>query len=167
MTSEFYKRNVSEEQRKARSEMAKRMHDEVVIDPLTGEERRKFGGRQPRSGRPRKPRMTEVMAELALREGEAYFHRLDDIAKNHPSANAAIAAIREIIEVTEKERKIEQEEQLRLERLQRDDLIYLALDLLEKTGLIGDADIVDGEIEGEEYRGYPELGEGTSGASEA
>jgi hypothetical protein len=165
MASKYYgTRKLSDEQRKEKSELAKSMHQEIVIDPETGLERRKFGGPQPRSGRPRKPRASEIIAEKVAAEGTAYFSRLDDIAKNHPSANSAIAAIKELLEVEEKERKVAQEEERKLERLHRDELILLAIDLIEKTGIIGSAEIIDGELEGEEDGGYPELGQGSSGA---
>lgn len=161
MASEYYRRRLTDEQRQAKSELAKKMHEEVVIDPVTGQERRKFGGPQPRSGRPRKPRPTEVMAALASDQGIAYFQRLDDIAINHPSANASIAAIKEILGIVETERRIEQQEQERLERLQRDELIFIAVELLEKTGIISDPNTVDGEIAWEEDGGYPELSAGS------
>lgn len=148
---------ISEERKKFLSEQAKAMHEETVIDQVTGLERRKFGGVQPRSGRPRKPRPTEVMAEMASTEGAAYFQRLDDIAKNHPSANTSISAIREILEVVDKERKIADEQEQKLERLQRDDLILLALDLIKKTGIIPGGTTIDGEFEEIEDGGYTEL----------
>lgn len=165
--SQFYgKQNLTDDQRKAKSDLARAMHQEIVIDEQTGLERRKFGGPQPRSGRPRKPRWTEVVYEEAATEGKAYFDRLDDIAKNHPNANTSIGAIRQILEITDKEEKRQEQEQQRLERLQRDELIYLALDLLEKTGIIGESEIIDGEIEGEENGRYPELGQSSTGITE-
>jgi len=156
--SQYYgKRNITEEERKERSERALRMHNEVVIDSETGLERRKFGGPQPRSGRPRIPRATEKIAERVGREGDAYFNRLDDIAKNHPNANSSIAAIRELLGVEKEELKRVEHEQQRLEKLQRDELILIALDFINKTGIIDSGFDVDGQVENDEDGGYPEL----------
>lgn len=158
MASDYFgKQKLTEEQRQQKSELAKRMHQEVVVDPVTGEERRKFGGPQPRSGRPRKITANEKIAEKVAAEADAYFSRLDDIAKNHPQANASITAIRELLGIEREEVKRVEQEQQRLDRLQRDDLIYLALDLIKKTGIIGGGFIVDGEAEEIEDGGYPEL----------
>ena len=158
MASQYFgKQNLTDEQRKQKSELARRMHQEVVVDPITGEERRKFGGPQPRSGRPRKITANERIAERVATEADAYFDRLDDIAKNHPQATAAITAIRELLGIEREEVKRAEQEQQRLDKLQRDDLIYLALDLIKKTGIVGGGFIVDGEIEEVEDGGYPEL----------
>lgn len=158
MTSQFFgKQKLTPEQRQQRSELAKRMHNEVVIDPQTGEERRKFGGPQPRSGRPRKISANEKIAEKVAAEADAYFDRLDDIAKNHPQANTSITAIRELLGIEREEIKRVEHEQQRLDKLQRDDLIYLALELIQKTGIIGSGDFIDAEAEVIEDGGYPEL----------
>lgn len=158
MASQFFgKQNITEEQRQQRSELAKRMHQEVVVDPQTGLERRKFGGPQPRSGRPRKVTANERIAERVAGEADAYFDRLDDIAKNHPQANAAITAIRELLGIEREEIKRAEQEQQRLDKLQRDDLLLLAIDLINKTGIIGAGFVIDGEIEEIEDGRYPEL----------
>lgn len=120
----FYR--ITDEEAERRSKQAKEMNAIVVIDEETGLERRKFGGPQPRSGRPRKIRMSEKVAEKVASEADAYFDRLDGIVKNGTDGNA-IAAFRTLREVEEAERKLSQEEEERLDKLQRDELLALVV----------------------------------------
>lgn len=146
MPSEYYKTGYSEEEREKRRQKAMEMHQEIVVDEQTGLERRKFGGPQPRSGRPRKIRASEVIAQKVVKEADAYFDRLDKIAKEGRDGNS-LMAIKELLDIEERERKITVEEEENLDRLHRDELIILALDLLKDTGVIGSGSSRVGEIE--------------------
>src|SRR5256885_1119 len=49
----FKKRSIPASERKRRRDWALKAHEEIVVDPETGLERRRFGGAQPGSGRPK------------------------------------------------------------------------------------------------------------------
>lgn len=92
------------ERRRKLSIAAKERHNEIV-DPETG--RRKFGGPQPGSGRPRKKRAAEAIAERAQQEHDkvarAIFSGLDP--RNSPSVRVNTAT--KIIDIERKERELQ------------------------------------------------------------
>lgn len=146
MTSEYYKSGYSDDERETRSERARQMHQEMVVDEQTGLPRRKFGGAQPRSGRPRALRASEIIAEKVHKEADIYYERLNGIAKEGSDTNSIIA-IKELLGIEEKERQVAAEEEQNLDKLQRDEILLLALDLLKETGILGRGLSRVGEVE--------------------
>lgn len=90
---------LSDEERKRRSELAKSMH-----------KRGKFGGVQKGSGRPRKQRAQEIVAEKIREEADAIFASLKQALKSDaPSVKLKAALAMLDIETKEQELKIKEE----------------------------------------------------------
>lgn len=117
--------NISDAERQRRSEAAKKMHQEVVVDPETGEERRKFGGKQPGSGRPPVGRVSaSVVAEFQKEEEKKEIvAALKRALGDDMPAHVNLQAIRDIAAMEERERVIEREEQADAERRHRDEIV--------------------------------------------
>ena len=153
MTVKKQKRNVSEEERERRRERAIQMHEQVVVDPETGEERRKFGGPQPNSG-PKK-RVGASVKEYA--EGN-----VDDIVSalarglGSPNADTARRSAEAILKHARREEQDEVEERRgELEQNKRDAILGRILQRLEggrgsgEVVLDGDfTEIEDAELDG-------------------
>lgn len=138
--------SISEAERLRRSEQARRMHSEVVIDPVTGEERRKFGGPQPGSGRKREKTAKEVLAEVGQREKEELAAQMLAIAKSGRSEQAKIQAITKFMDAEREVREEQRREEEHRLNMHRDDLLALFMERLEqliRRGMISRGWILD------------------------
>lgn len=120
--------SVSEAESKRRSELARQMHQQTVIDPETGEERRKFGGPQPGSGRKREKSAKQVMAEVGQREKEELAAEMLKVAKSGRSEQAKIAAITKFMDAEREVREEERREEEHRRNMHKDDLLALFMD---------------------------------------
>lgn len=122
--------------------------DRHTLEGPTHTIRRKFGGPQPGSGRPRKKRASEVIAEKVAGEADKLWSELQDLALNDKSSAIRLKAITDLLSIEERERGIAADEQKNLESLKRDELVVYVLgqiaDLKEK-GVIPEDVIIDGE----------------------
>lgn len=113
-------RNLSDEERQRRSELARKLHNQVV-DPSTG--RRAFGGPQPGSGRPRKPRAAEVLAEEARKNQDLIVAAFKDaLSPNQPVAVRVRAAER-WIKIEHDEAALQNVENRELASLSQEELV--------------------------------------------
>lgn len=129
---------LSDEERQRRSERALALHSEG-----------KFGGPQPGSGRPRKKRAAEIVAEQVSNEGQAIFDKLMEIVRDGTHSNS-ISAARELMAIEDREAARYEREDSKIDDLHRDQLLLLVATQfkeLSDRGLIPDfAGIIDGEI---------------------
>lgn len=117
---------LSEAERLRRSEVAKRLHAEG-----------KFGGPQPGSGRPRKPRASEVVAEKAREHGELIANTyLEVLQSTQVSAQVKLQASRDWLGVEHQEVDLERKEERDLESLRKDELIEQLMGFMENSGAI-------------------------------
>lgn len=123
-TQSAFRRGLTEgdrdEQRQRRSELARRMNQEVV-DPDTG--RRKFGGPQPGSGRPRKKRASEIVAEHAQSQASEIIRVFDDAIDPEQPISIRLQAARQILDIEQKEAALQLEEDKELAKKSSGDLI--------------------------------------------
>jgi hypothetical protein len=92
------------ERRRKLSNKAKERHAQVA-DPQTG--RRVFGGPQPGSGRPRKKRVAEAVAEKATEEQERVVNALFSGLKKSNDPKVRVATAEKIIKIEHKERELQ------------------------------------------------------------
>ena len=144
--------NITDEDREARRQRA-----------LAMREQGKFGGPQPGSGRPRKKRISEVIAEQVDDEAQTFYDRLMQIVREGTDSNA-ITAARELIAISEKEADRRDRQDEKIDDMHRDQLLLLVamqFKELSDRGLIPDfAGIIDGEaseVTDEELTGLSEI----------
>lgn len=129
---------ITETEREARRQRALALHAEG-----------KFGGPQPGSGRPRKKRAAEIVAEQVSNEGQAIFDRLMGIVRDGTHSNA-ISAARELLSIEDREAARLDKEDDKIDNMHRDQLLLLVaseLKELSDRGLIpGFASVIDGEV---------------------
>lgn len=128
--------NLSEEERQKRSERALALHEQG-----------RFGGPQPGSGRPRKKRASEIVAEQVSTEGQAIFDRLMTILRDGTDSNS-ISAASKLLEIEKQETDRLEREDEKIENMHRDQLLLLVATQfkeLHDRGLIG-TDIIDGQF---------------------
>lgn len=154
--SSLYKPNYSEEELKRRSEQAKKNHQ--AIDPVTG--RRKFGGPQPGSGRPRKRRVTEVLNEKIEGEADNIFYELKNIMTGSKSEANKLRAIQTMLEVATEESKFQQQEKKDLDNMSAEDLVSLIEGSVAKLSENGDLNFDFIDSEAVEVQDQPELEKG-------
>ena len=151
---------MSEAERERRSELARQMHQQTVIDPATGEERRKFGGPQPGSGRKREKTAKQVLAEVGQREKEALAAEMLKVAMGGRSEQAKIHAITKILDAEREVRDDERREEEHRRNMHRDDLLALFMDrfvtmlrrgLISKEWVMEVLEEADEEIHDAEY----------------
>lgn len=150
--------SLSEAERQRRSELARQMHSQTVIDPVTGEARPKFGGPQPGSGRKREKSAKQVMAELGQAQKEELAREMLKVAMSGKSEQAKIAAITKFMDAEREVREEERREEEHRKNMHRDDLLQLFMDRLEtmiRRGLISRAWIM-GILEEAENDGFIE-----------
>lgn len=127
-----------------------RLSQETVVDPKTGLERRKFGGPQPGSGRPKKKRASELVAEKVASHADELWEELWALRHDKSSA-VRIKALISMLDVEERERHIVAEEQKNLEKMRHDDLVeYVVKQLseLKEKGTIPDTfDLADEDVQ--------------------
>lgn len=132
--------DITEEERKRRSENMKRLHAEGRAG---GSEFGRLGGR------PKQKRISEILSEKAQKEAEQIWERLRLILYEEKSNKIFLDAFKEIRIMEEQERKIEVEEEVRYEQLKHNELAELVIgNLFElvRGGQIDLGEIIDGEI---------------------
>jgi hypothetical protein len=136
------KLELSDEERKARSDRMRRLHAE-------GKAGAQFGHL---GGRPRQKRAAELAAEKIAAEGEELYRILKEKIDSD-SEKISLDALRFAYELEERERKANVEEEVRYEQLKHAELAELVIgNLVEliEAGQIDLGDIV--EVEGVEVR---------------
>jgi hypothetical protein len=136
-------RQISPEERERRRQRAIQQHQKVVVDEETGLERRAFGGPQPRSGRPRKPRASEVIAEKVQGDAEDFYAKLKEIADGK-NAGEARKAIMDLLAIEEKERVIKVQDDRDIDNMKRDELMKFITQQLAELG-IDLPEVIEGE----------------------
>lgn len=152
----LYKTEYSEEERKRRSEQAKKNHQ--IVDPVTG--KRKFGGPQPGSGRPRKRRLTEALNEKIEGQADNMFHELKSIMTDSKSESNKLRAIQVMLDVAVEESKFQQQEKKDLDSMSNEDLINLIESGVGKLSENGELNF-DFDSTAEEITEQPGLEEGS------
>lgn len=153
----LYKTEYSEAEIERRREQAKKNHE--IIDPITG--RRKFGGPQPGSGRPRKRRVTEVLNEKIEGQAENIFHELKTILTQSSSESNKLRAIQVMLDVAAEEAKFQQQEKKDLDTMSKEDLVNLIENGVSKLAENGELNF-DFDAEAEEITDQSELESGAS-----
>jgi hypothetical protein len=129
--------NLSEEERERRRQRAR----ELVAAG-------KIGGPRAGSGRPRKPRASEVLAERIRGEADEMFTALKrGLGKDVPQS-VTNDTVRTMLMIEENERKIIEDEQRHLETMKRDDLIVALASKLAKLAGAGaiDLPVIEGRV---------------------
>jgi hypothetical protein len=111
--------SITDEERERRRERARQLHAEV--DPETG--LRKFGGRQPGSGRPRKVRAAELVADAAQREAKEIAKVFKDAIQPNQPAAIRLQAAKQWLEIENKEATLQMQEDKALAQLSHDELL--------------------------------------------
>lgn len=122
------------EERKRRSELAKRLHAEG-----------RFGGAGRGQGRPRQRRASEVAAERVAQEANILVDRMMEIVKNGGFA-VSRQAIMDLFKLEEQERLTSVKESEKIDDLKRDELLELVttqLRALSASGVL--PDVIDGQ----------------------
>lgn len=135
-----------------RSERAKALHAEG-----------KFGGPQPGSGRPRKKRASEVIAEQVADEAQTFYDRLMTIARHGNDTNA-LASIRDLLKIEEAEQIRKDRDKERVEDMARDELLILVAGKIQELAESGaiPTEFIEGTAWEVEDEGPTAIGEGTS-----
>lgn len=135
-----------------RSERAKALHAQG-----------KFGGPQPGSGRPRKKRASELIAEKIADEAELFYDRLITIVRSGNDSNA-LAAMRDALKIEEQEQVRKDRDKERVEDMARDELLILVAGKIQELAESGaiPSDFIDGTAWEVEDEGPPAISEGTS-----
>lgn len=143
------KMNLTDAERKRRSELAKQLHQRR--DPVTG--RPLLGGPQPGSGRPRKRRATEILNEKVEDNAEAIWDRLFNLMM-HGKEMSSLVAIRQMMDIANREVDIQMAEDKSLENTSTEELVELVasrMARLAESGLIPfDAESTAEDFEPEE-----------------
>lgn len=108
------KMNISEKERKRRSDAAKRKHEE---GKLGGAEFGKLGGR------PRKKRATEVMAEGISEMGEEMLGVLKDAMDEENPHSIRLKAVEAATKIEEKEARLAMDEEDHLRKMGHEELV--------------------------------------------
>lgn len=111
--------NLSDEERERRRQLARELHAQV--DPDTG--RRRFGGSQPGSGRPRKVRAAELVAEEAQKEARNIAKVLKEAIEPNQPITVRVAAAKQWIEIENKEAELQLKEDRELRDLSHEELV--------------------------------------------
>lgn len=114
------KLNISDAERKARSDRAKALHRRT--DPVTG--LTMFGGRQPGQGRPKKKRATEVINEKIEAHANEVFEAMLKGLRS-PKPFVALQAARQMVEVSKYEYDTQAKEERSLESISTDELVEI------------------------------------------
>lgn len=131
-------REISDEERQRRRELAQRLHAEG-----------RFGGPQPGSGRPRKPRASQIIAEEVAKKAEELKQGLFTLAEEG-RGELKLKAIVKLLEIEDKERQIADAERADFENMKRDELMEQVMALLERArgkGLVPDLTLADEDVE--------------------
>lgn len=117
---------ISEEERKRRSQMARELHAQG-----------KFGGRQPGSGRPKKKRASEIVAEQARVEAENIIEVFRDSIRSDNPASVRLNAAREWLKIEQAEADLQLREERQLEGLSTTQLVEMIMGRLVRVQEFG------------------------------
>lgn len=127
------KRELTPEERARRSELARRLHAEG-----------KFGGPQPGSGRPRKQRAAQMVAEAAKERENAQLMiqaLRDGLDPEKSSLPTRLQATRDWIKIEKDEDELQMKEEIAFEGLQRDQIARELAERLSKLVESGHLDV--------------------------
>jgi hypothetical protein len=110
---------ITEEERERRRQWALENNKEV-IDPKTG--RRRFGGPQPNSGRPRKIRAAEIVAEEATKNARQIVAALVDALDPEQPIKVRIEAAQKWLDIENKESALQLKEDKEWANLSEEEL---------------------------------------------
>lgn len=117
---------ISEEERKRRSELAKQLH-----------QKGKFGGKQPGSGRPRKKRASEIVAEQARAEADEIIQVFRDSIRSDNPASVRLNAAKEWLKIEQSEADLQLREERQLDGLTTNQLVEMIIGRLERVQQFG------------------------------
>jgi hypothetical protein len=117
---------ISDEERKRRSQMARELHAQG-----------KFGGRQPGSGRPKKKRASEIVAEQARVEAENIIEVFRDSIRSDNPASVRLNAAREWLKIEQSEADLQLREERQLEGLSTNQLVEMIMGRLTRVQEFG------------------------------
>ena len=126
---------VSDEEKERRRARALKMHSEVHPDDP---QRRRFGGRQPNSGAPRKMRATERAAERISREGDLIADAIIDALRNG-THGIRLSAVKLAMDIEHREAELQLKEDRQFEEIETQQLLESLVDdlaVLRETGML-------------------------------
>lgn len=129
------KLNLSPEERERRRQRALELHQQV--DPDTG--RRRFGGPQPGSGRPRTKRAAELVAEAAQQNANLIIRAFRDALQQESPIAVRVQAARQWLDVENREAELQLKEEHELAKLEESELrdrVAAALQRLAESGAL-------------------------------
>jgi hypothetical protein len=163
-----------EELKEFQRQKAAKMREEIIVDPETGLERRKFGGPQPGSGRPPKRRPIESLQTKFVDDDAANAAItqvfMDAIDEDKP-ISIRLRAANSLLTHLRNEERDKAEERRGLQQHERDAILGGILRRLGVADGGATGDVVDGEVlavddggTGRGTDGVPELGMGSGAA---
>lgn len=106
----------------------------------------KIGGARPGSGRPRKKRASEIVAERAVEEADNIVSAFSDALKDHNPASVRIKAAESWLKIEHDETKLKMEEERHVDEMKTNEIIELVVNKLGKLVNAGVLpDIIDGQ----------------------
>lgn len=117
---------ISEEERRRRSELAKQLH-----------QKGKFGGKQPGSGRPRKKRASEIVAEQARAEADEIIQVFRDSIRSDNPASVRLNAAKEWLKIEQSEADLQLKEERQLDGLTTGQLVEMIMGRLSRVQQFG------------------------------
>lgn len=117
---------ISEEERERRRKMARELHSQG-----------KFGGRQPGSGRPKKKRASEIVAEQARVEAENIIEVFRDSIRSDNPASVRLNAAREWLKIEQSEADLQLREERQLDGLSTTQLVEMIMGRLSRVQEFG------------------------------
>ena len=117
---------ISDEERDRRSKMARELHAKG-----------KFGGRQPGSGRPKKKRASEIVAEHARAEADNITEVFRDSIRPDNPASVRLNAAREWLKIEQSEADLQLREERQLEGLSTTQLVEMIMGRLSRVQEFG------------------------------
>jgi hypothetical protein len=140
------RRELSQEERQRRSDLARRLHAEG-----------RFGGPQPGSGRPRKARAAQIVAEAAKETENAklMIASLKDALQPGQPPTVRVQAAKTWLEIEQKEDALQLKEEVVFEGLQREQLQKELAERLLRLQDAGALPVIEAEVVREEQRELP------------
>lgn len=126
---------ISEQERQRRRDLAIELHKQG-----------RFGGKQPGSGRPRKKRASEVVAEEVSKQATKISKELFRLLHDD-SSTVRLKAASKLLEIEAVEVDRQMEEERHLERLRHDELVAEVVYRLERLNGAGVIDVPGFEVE--------------------
>jgi hypothetical protein len=117
---------ISDEERERRSRMARELHSKG-----------KFGGKQPGSGRPKKKRASEIVAEQARAEAENIIEVFRESIRPDNPASVRLNAAREWLKIEQSEADLQLREERQLDGLSTTQLVEMIMGRLSRVQEFG------------------------------